>query len=183
MLKFIKTSYHRWTGLGLISYLIFLGLTMPSAWAAEKIGPAIGYTAPDFTLNNIAAEKVILSQIIKEHRVTLVNFWGIWCPYCLKEIPDLVRFYGEYHPHGVEILAVNVEDNPRNIPPFVEKNKISFPVLLDLEKRVASLYQVSGYPRTFLIDQQGKIRDIIFGATNYAVLAAKVDALLEGESK
>ncbi|NLW56527.1 MAG: TlpA family protein disulfide reductase [Firmicutes bacterium] len=183
MLKLNKTYCHHWTGFAMITCLIFLYLPVPSAWAAEKIGPVIGYTAPDFTLNNIALEKVVLSQVMSEHRVTLVNFWGIWCPYCIKEIPDLVRFYGEYHPHGVEILAVNVGDNPRNIPPFVEKNKISFPVLLDLEKRVASLYQVSGYPRTFLIDQHGKIRDIIFGATNYAVLAAKVDALLEGESK
>ena len=183
MIKFNKDHRSRWIGSLLITCLIVIGLSARSVGAADKIGPVIGYTAPDFTLKNLASEDMALSQVIKEHRVTLVNFWGIWCPYCIKEIPELVRFYGEYHQRGVEILAVDVGDNPQKVPSFVAENKMTFPVLLDKNKKVADLYQVTGYPRTFIIDRQGKIRDIIFGAANYAVLSAKIDALLKGEIK
>jgi peroxiredoxin len=144
-----------------------------------KVGPHIGNKAPNFTLDSLSAENVKLSQVLKENKAILINFWGIWCPYCVKEMPELVKFYNQYHKQQVEILAVNVGDNPQEVPKFTEKNQITFPVLIDKNDKISNLYQVSGFPTTFIIDAKGKIRDIIVGSTTEATLASKVDKLLQ----
>lgn len=179
MPKFINNN-RRWVSLCIITFLVVVvGVLVKTGIAAEKIGPAIGYKSPDFTLNSVTSKNIELYQVIKSNKVTLINFWGIWCPYCVREIPDLVRFNDKYHQRGVEILAVNVGDNPKNVPSFIKKNNMNFPVLFDKGNAVSHLFQVSGFPTTFIINQQGKIKDIIIGATDQATLSAKVDAILK----
>jgi peroxiredoxin len=167
---------------GLLILIVFTAVTstlMQNSLAAEKVGPEKGYQAPNFTLADLNGNNIDLNQVIKGNKVTLVNFWGIWCPYCVREIPELVKFYQQYHRRKVEILAVNVGDNPGTVPAFARKNKMAFPVLIDKSNSINGLYQVSGFPTTFIIDGQGKIRDIIVGATNLETLAAKVEGVLK----
>lgn len=170
----------RWLSLLMATlFVVTAGVWMQVGSATENIGPQIGNQAPDFTLNTPAAENINLYHLMKENQVTLVNFWGIWCPYCVDEIPEFVKFYQQYHHRQVEVLAVNVGDNPKDVPPFAKKNKMIFPVVIDKSNTVNSRYQISGFPTTFIIDRQGKIRDIIIGATNSSILAAKVEMVLK----
>lgn len=97
----------------------------------------------------------------------------------MQEIPELVKFYNQYHSQKVEILAVNVGDNPGTVPAFVKKSQMAFPVLIDRRNSINSLYRVAGFPTTFIIDRHGKIRDIIVGSTNQATLAEKVETVLK----
>ena len=131
-----------------------------------------------FTLDSLTSKNVELYQVITKNKVTLINFWGMWCPYCVQEIPELVKFYKQYHQTQVEILAVNVGDNPKEVPLFVKNNQMAFPVLIDKNNAVSTLYQVSGFPTTFIINRQGKIKDMIVGGTNQATLIAKVETVL-----
>ena len=168
----------RWVILILAFLVMMVGVWMQNGSAAENVGPQVSHKAPDFTLDSLTAKNVNLYQVIKENKVTLINFWGIWCPYCVREIPELVNFYRRYHQRKVEVLAVNVGDNPKDIPSFVKEKQMSFPILIDKTNAVSSLYQIAGFPTTIIIDRQGKIQDIIVGATNQSVLAAKVEAIL-----
>jgi peroxiredoxin len=170
-----------WLKILLWAFLIAsAGILVPTGAAAEKVGPVVGKKAPDFILDSLAAKNVELYPVVKENKVTVVNFWGIWCPYCVREIPELVDFYNQYHQRGVEILAVNVGDNSKDIPPFAKKNKmIYFPILIDKNNAVSERYQITGFPTTVIIDRQGKITDIIVGATDQATLASKVGAALK----
>jgi peroxiredoxin len=158
---------------------VVTGAFMQNGLAAEKVSPQRGYQAPNFTLADLKGNNIELKQVIKGNKVTLVNFWGIWCPYCVQEIPELVKFYHQYHSRKVEILGVNVGDAPGTVPSFVQKNQMVFPILIDKSNSINELYQVSGFPTTFIIDRQGKIRDIIVGATNLETLAAKVEGVLK----
>jgi peroxiredoxin len=168
-----------WLSLLLVTFLAAaIGVLMQTGAAAEKVGPQIGNKTPDFTLGSLTSKNVELYQVVKENKVTLINFWGKWCPYCVQEIPELVKFYKQYHQRQVEILAVNVGDDPKDVPLFAKENQMVFPVLIDKSNAVSTLYQVSGFPTTFIINRQGKIKDMIVGGTNQETLAAKVDAVL-----
>jgi peroxiredoxin len=182
MLSIIDNAKKQWIRLFILAaFVAMTGAWIPNVheiWAAENVSPQVGYKAPDFTLDSLTAKKINLYQVINKNRVTLINFWGIWCPYCVREIPELVRFYQKYHPRKVEIVAVDAGDNPRDIPSFAKDNQMSFPILIDKNNEISNLYQIAGFPTTIIIDRQSKIRDIIVGATNQSVLAAKVEAIL-----
>jgi peroxiredoxin len=168
-----------WVSLLLVVFFaIAIGVIIQTGTAAEKVGPVIGNKTPNFTLDSLTSKNVALYPVIKENKVTLINFWGMWCPYCVQEIPEFVKFYKQYHQRQVEILAVNVGDNPKEVPLFVKNNQMVFPVLIDKNNAVSTLYQIAGYPTTFIVDRQGKIKDMIVGGTNQATLAAKVEKVL-----
>ncbi len=112
----------------------------------------------DFTLKNLNNEEVKLNEIVGD-KVILLNFWTTWCPYCVKEIPELVDIYSKYKDKGLEILAVNIQENHNQIKKFVSRYKMEYPVLLDTNANVARSYGVRGIPTNFLIDING---DIVF---------------------
>jgi peroxiredoxin len=177
---FKPANKERWVSVLIFAvFTVTLGVLLPAGTAAEKVGPAVGNKAPDFVLSGLTSKKVELYSVVKENKVTLINFWGIWCPYCVAEIPELVGFYNEYRRRQVEILAVNAGDNPKKVPAFAKKNPMAFPILIDKNNAVSNLYQIAGFPTTIIIDRQGKIRDIITGAVNRSTLAAKVEAVLK----
>ncbi|HBF38180.1 MAG TPA: TlpA family protein disulfide reductase [Firmicutes bacterium] len=172
---------------GGIAVLVVLALICGLNWLSNKkneevssqVRPAIGYLAPDFTLRSLDGKAVRLAAVARNSRLTLVNFWGIWCPYCVKEIPDLVRFDHQYAgDRKVVLLGVDVGDDPKAVPGFVLKNKMNYPILQDKDNKVSSLYQVQGFPTTVIIDHRGVIRDLIIGETNFAGLEEKVKKLL-----
>jgi len=53
---------------------------------------------------------------------------------------------------------VNVDDDVRNATEVAAKLAVSFPVLLDTDKVVSKLYDLSTMPSTVLVDRDGKVR-------------------------
>ena len=159
--------------------VLIAALWLHTAGAApEKVGPAVGYKAPAFTLADLDGKPVSLDKVAARNKLTLINFWGIWCPYCVREIPEFVAFYSQYRGRGVEILGVDAGDAPGDIPPFVKKQQMTYPVLIDKNQAVSSLYRISGFPTTFFVDRRGAIKDMIIGATDRAALQKRAAALL-----
>ena len=121
--------------------------------AAISAGPA-----PDFTLRTAAGGNLRLQE--QRGRVVMVNFWATWCGPCKIEMPHLVRLYEKYRASGFQLLGVNIDDDPRNAVAGAAKLGITFPVLLDADKRVAKLYDLSTMPTTLLIDRDGTLRHV-----------------------
>lgn len=115
-------------------------------------------TAPDFTLRTTAGGNLRLQE--QRGRVVMVNFWATWCGPCKIEMPHLVRLYEKYRASGFQLLGVNIDDDPRNAMAGATKLGITFPVLLDGDKRVAKLYDLSTMPTTLLIDRDGTLRHV-----------------------
>ncbi|HEX7713716.1 MAG TPA: TlpA disulfide reductase family protein [Bacillota bacterium] len=153
-------------------------LEFQKSFAAPATAPQIGYRAPQFTLTDLNGKKMNLGTAVNRNRITLVNFWATWCPPCRAEIPELVKFYGEYKTKGVALLAVNLQESPEAVKAFAGKNGMRFPVLLDSSGKVAQVYQVYAIPTTFILDRHGVIRDLIQGSINLATLQTKVGKLL-----
>ena len=140
----------------------------------------VGYTAPDFLLQTTANEELRLSDLRGQPLV--VNFWATWCGPCRAEMPALVRLEAE-HAGVARVIGVNQGESAEIITAFADELNIVYPLLLDPGNAVNRQYGVRGLPTTLFIDRDGVIRDQIVGAASEAVLAARLEALLEDEVK
>ena len=65
--------------------------------------------------------------------------------------------YDELHDEGLEILAVNVLEDPQTAQAFIDEEGFTYPVKLDHNGRVMTRYGVRAFPTTYLIDRQGYV--------------------------
>jgi peroxiredoxin len=126
------------------------GVAMPAATPASP--------APDFTLRSMGGPNLRLQE--QRGQVVLVNFWATWCGPCRQEIPHLNKLYDKYRGSGFTLLGVNIDDDPRAATELAGKLGVKFPVLLDTDKKVSKLYDMSAMPATVVIDRDGKVRHI-----------------------
>ncbi len=122
--------------------------------ASSAIAPATA--APDFTLHAMGGPNLRLKE--QRGRVVMVNFWATWCEPCRQEMPQLNRLYEKYKSSGFVLLGVNVDDDVAKAAEVAAKLGVTFPVLLDTDKTVSKLYDLSTMPSTVLIDRDGKVR-------------------------
>lgn len=130
--------------------------------AEREFGLEVGQNAPNFQLNNIKGEVVNLSDF--KGKVVLLNFWATWCPPCVEEMPEMQDFYDDRNADKIEILAINATNFERSstMPiDFVKQHQLTFPILLDSEGDVVELYKVRFFPTTYILDEDGVIREII----------------------
>jgi peroxiredoxin len=124
--------------------------------AATPAAAGLNAAAPDFTLRGADGRNVRLDEL--RGQVVLVNFWATWCGPCREEMPHLDALYQKYHKSGFVLLGVNVDDDPRVALATAAKLNVSFPVLLDTDKKVSKLYDLNTMPSTIVIDRDGKMR-------------------------
>jgi peroxiredoxin len=127
--------------------------------------PSAKIKAPDFTLKDLSGQDRSLSSFRK--KLVLINFWGAWCYYCREEMPSFQRFYDRFKNEGLEIVAVNVQDTEAEARNYINKNRYTFPVLLDATGSVTGMYGIRGFPTTFILDQDGYLRAMLVGGLDW----------------
>lgn len=129
--------------------------------------PAVGYSAPDFSLPVMGEERrVNLSDY--RGKVVLLNFWATWCVPCRKEMPSMEELYSLFKEREFEILAVNLEKfAAEKVSLFVSNYGLTFPILIDKDQGTALTYQVRAVPTTYVIGKDGVIRERIVGGRNW----------------
>ncbi|QEK13349.1 redoxin domain-containing protein [Crassaminicella thermophila] len=140
----------------------------------KTIDIEVGKPAPDFTLENLQGESVSLSDFRGKN--VLVNFWATWCPYCVKEMPDLNKLYIENKENDFVVLAVDVGESKEDVEKYLEGKSYEFPVLLDKDGSISIKYMVRGLPTSFMIDKEGNIRAIKMSMMTYP----EMKEMLEG---
>jgi peroxiredoxin len=109
---------------------------------------------PEFTLKDLSGKSWTFSEL--RGKVVLVNFWATWCPPCRKEMPDLEALYARFGAQGFVVLGISDEEAGK-VEPFVRERKVSFPVLLDVGRKVNEMFVVEGIPKSFVYDRDGKL--------------------------
>ena len=112
--------------------------------------------APDFTLPSIDGPNLRLQE--QRGQVVMINFWATWCGPCRVEMPHLARLYDKYRGSGFTVLAVNIDEDPYKAASLAKQLGMRVPVLLDREKKVSRLYDLSTMPSTILVDREGRVR-------------------------
>jgi peroxiredoxin len=109
---------------------------------------------PEFSLKDLTGKTWKFSDL--RGKVVLVNFWATWCPPCRKEMPDLETLYQRFNAKGFVVLGVSDEESAK-VAPFIKERNVSFPVLLDPDRKVNEMFVVEGIPKSFIYDREGKL--------------------------
>lgn len=129
-------------------------------------GGLIGQSAPELTLTDMQGQEVSLSQF--RGKVVILNFWATWCPPCREEMPSMEKLHRDYQDKGLVMLAVNVEQNGKEVvADFLKKTPYSFPILLDGDQTVQNSYGVFRFPESFIIDRNGVVVERIIGGRDW----------------
>jgi thiol-disulfide isomerase/thioredoxin len=91
--------------------------------------------------------------------VVLLDVWATWCEPCKDAMPVYQRLLAQYGPRGLKVYAINVDEDSRQIAPFLKEMKITLPVLVDKDADfVGRELKVEMLPSSFILDRRGVIR-------------------------
>jgi cytochrome c biogenesis protein CcmG/thiol:disulfide interchange protein DsbE len=135
-----------------------------------------GESAPPLSLPDLAGRTVDVAKL--RGKVVAVNFWATWCAPCLEEIPELAQVWNEHRGRCFELLGVAEESAREDVARMAAT--IPYPVLFDERAVALSAWRVPGYPRTYLLDAEGKIRQVFEGALRKGKLEEAIRPLLPG---
>lgn len=127
---------------------------------AEKAVQA-GKMAPDFTLKDIHGKDFSLSSL--RGKYVVLDFWGSWCGWCIKGMPEMKKYYEKYK-GKFEIVGVDCQDTEAKWKAAVEKHQLPWIHVKNETKNLTpEKYAVTGYPTKVLINPDGTINKIIVG--------------------
>lgn len=136
--------------------------------------------APDFALNDMDGNSIKLSDY--KDKIVVLNFWAVWCKYCIKEMPDLDKLNKELNDEGDGVvLAVNVQESKETVQKYLDSNDFDIKVVLDENGTVVDTYGVDGFPTTFLVNKDGSVYAYIPGLTDIDTLRTLIDKMRNGE--
>ena len=135
----------------------------------------IGEQAKSFTLPNING-----SPYSQGSGAALLIFFETDCPTCQLTFPYLEKLAKIYD--VFTIIGISQDDEIAT-QEFVERHKISFPILLDHDLSVSRAYDPVAVPTLFLLNQTGKIvfTQIAFDKNDLNTIAAKIAEMTERE--
>jgi len=134
-------------------------ITSMEAEAARH--PLTGLEAPDFTTSLLDGNAFQLSKL--RGKVVVLDFWATWCGPCVEAMPVVTEVAQSMADSGVVVYAVNVGEEADEINDFLKKVKITVPIVLDPESKIAEAYQTEAIPQTILIGKDGRIEVIHVG--------------------
>jgi peroxiredoxin len=118
-----------------------------------------GASATDFTTRDVDGNTFRLSDHLGKKAI-LIDFWATWCQPCMAEMPHLERMYDQYKSRGFLVVAVSMDgpDTLADVPAFAKRNNMNFPVVLDEDSRIASIYNPrKSAPESVIIDKSGRV--------------------------
>ncbi len=122
--------------------------------------PKVGTEAPNFTVTDLAGNKVSLSDF--KGQPVWLSFWGSWCPPCRAEMPDVETAYQQLQAKGVVLLAVSLDEPAINAAVFAARNGATFTILSDPSRSsTGAAYPILNFPTHIFIGKDGKVKELI----------------------
>ncbi|MCS6980631.1 MAG: TlpA family protein disulfide reductase [Flavobacteriales bacterium] len=120
---------------------------------------AIGAVAPDIRLPDPQGKIRSLHSL--RGKYVLLDFWASWCRPCRAENPNLVHAYQKYKEKGFDIFQVSLDRDKNAWIQAIQNDGLSnWHHVSDLkmwDSEPAKLYNVTGIPKSFLLDPNGVI--------------------------
>ncbi len=118
-----------------------------------------GKPVTDFSVTDLDGSPISLQDY--RGKVVLLDFWGVWCGFCIDEMPNLKKIYATYKDQGFDIIGVSLDDEESELRDYLKENDIQWRQIYSGERwkddPLAQQYEITGVPEQWLIDRDGKL--------------------------
>ena len=126
-----------------------------------------GASAPDFTLNDNNDKPFTLSTL--RGKWVVLDFWGTWCGWCIKGMPEMKKSYEKYH-KSCEFVSIDCNETKEKWLAGLKKYDMPWvqvyqPTDSSANADVSVMYGIEGYPTKIILTPEGKIHKIFIGET------------------
>ncbi len=150
-------------GSAMIHYQVKVGMARGGGAADGALEDLrVGSESPDFSASDLEGRPVVLSEF-QDRKAVVLDFWATWCAPCLRAMPTLQELDDEFKERGVEVLAVNLGEDPDHVLRFLERNKYTFRVVADQDQTIGDRFGVSAIPAQLVVSADGRIEWVQVG--------------------
>jgi len=138
-----------------------------------------GEPAPELQLPVLGSDQ---QRSLADYRgkVVYLDFWASWCGPCRKSMPFMEILHQELQPQGLEIVAVNLDDEQAPALDFIKRYGVTYTNLFDGSSSSMDTFGVIGMPTALLIDRDGVVNwvHVGFSSEDEAEIRQRIEALL-----
>ncbi|MBW2407363.1 MAG: TlpA family protein disulfide reductase [Deltaproteobacteria bacterium] len=78
-----------------------------------------------------------------------------------------MKLYNEFKSEGFVVIGIDVREGKEIVKKYVDKYKLTFPILLDIHGKVEKSYGVRAHPEHYLINRRGELIGKTLGPRNW----------------
>ncbi|MFV0181609.1 TlpA family protein disulfide reductase [Empedobacter falsenii] len=146
--------------------LMKLGLFDPKLEKVEKSSQP--ETEANYIFEMVDADGKTVNMEDLKGKVVFMNFWATWCPPCIAEMPSIQTLYDKVkEDKDIVILTVEVEGKRDKVAKFMERKKLSLPVVYPNSSIPTEFFNGS-LPTTIILDKKGNIAHTTMGMADYS---------------
>ena len=115
------------------------------------------------TSKDLEDNDVVLGDVFKENKLTMVNIWATFCGPCQGEMPYIAMVDKDYRDQGFGVLGIvgdteaDTDENIEEAYELLNKSEAEFPNVKRSEDMDRIIERISGFPTTFFVDRNGRI--------------------------
>lgn len=111
----------------------------------------------DFEITDRDGNTITLSELCKDKKCVLLDFWASWCRPCRAEIPNLKNIYKKHSDKGFEIFSISIDTDDAAWRKALADEQLPWTNARDAKGLVADSYKVSAVPTMYLVDSEGRL--------------------------
>lgn len=118
--------------------------------------------APPFEATTLDGKQVSLDSL--SGKIVLVDFWGTWCPYCVRDSGYVQSLLDSFPKDRFVLLEIDTGDTAAQWERYVADHRLQGVQTQDTKSRLQTLFHVSGFPTYLILDGDGLVRQRFVGA-------------------
>lgn len=165
------TLRQQWLVVTAIVTTLIAALAVGAYMLRDELFPVeVGSRAPSFAARTVDGSNRVKTLADYRGHVVVLNVWATWCQPCAIEMPSFQRLREQMPDTSLRIVAVSIDDyaGADSVRAYAKGFGLTFDILLDSTHTIDRVYQVTGYPETFVIARDGTIRKKWIGPANWA---------------
>ncbi len=94
-------------------------------------------------------------------KYVIVDFFATWCAPCIAEVPRLQNHYSKYREKGLEVIAINLDDEREALDKFLKDHPLPWPVIHDKADdpmdKLQMKFGILALPTVMLLNKEGTV--------------------------
>jgi thiol-disulfide isomerase/thioredoxin len=133
----------------LIAVLVFVAMAVQGGRRPLEVGTP----APELHLRSYDGKVWGLERFAGKPMV--VNFWGTWCPPCMRELPHFAAS-SKAHADEVVFVGATVQSEPPGVFATIKRFDITYPIA-EVDGHSSARWKAQTLPSTYLLDKDHNV--------------------------